>query len=133
MVTADQHLEDGDMTEVLPPPVSVTPPPAPGSPSPAGHAPASSATPAASGLVRPRDGRVLGGVCAGLADRYGWNRRTTRVLAVLSMLLPGPQVLLYLGFWLFVPDGGDGSRIVDVDKARDDLHDIVGSSTSTHR
>ena len=57
----------------------------------------------------------------------------TRVLAVLSLLLPGPQVLLYLGLWLFVPDGGDGSRIVDVDKARDDLHDIVRSSPTTAR
>lgn len=111
------------MTQVLPPPISVTPPPAPGS-SPAVAPPSDSST---VGLVRPRDGRVLGGVCAGLADRYGWSRKTTRVLAVLSLLLPGPQVLLYLALWLFVPDGGDGARIVDVDKVRADVTDIVGS------
>lgn len=118
------------MTEFLPPPTSTTPPPAPGA-APTHAAPRAADAPTA-GLVRPRDGRVLGGVCAGLADRYGWNRRTTRVLAVLSIFLPGPQVLLYLGLWLFVPDGGDGNRIVDVHKARHDLGDIVGGhSTAT--
>ena len=96
------------MTEVLSPPVSLTPPPAPGAPPPPGATSGPSTNPTSTGLVRPRDGRVLGGVCAGLADRYGWNRKTTRILAVLSILLPGPQVLLYLGLWLFVPDGGDG-------------------------
>lgn len=69
-------------------------------------------------------------MCAGLAARYGWNRTTTRVVAVLSIVLPGPQVLLYLGLWLFVPDGGDGARIVDIDKVRTDVGDIVGGQRS---
>ncbi len=25
-------------------------------------------------LVRPRDGRILADVCAGIADHYGWSR-----------------------------------------------------------
>jgi phage shock protein PspC (stress-responsive transcriptional regulator) len=55
-------------------------------------------------LVRPREGRVLAGVCAGLADRFGIGRTTMRVLFVLSMLLPGPQILIYLVLWLIIPE-----------------------------
>ena len=55
-------------------------------------------------LVRPRRGRVIAGVCAGIADRFGWSRFTVRLLFVVSMLLPGPQVLVYLALWLLVPD-----------------------------
>lgn len=55
-------------------------------------------------LVRPKEGRVIAGVAAGLADRFGMSRTTMRVLFVLSLLLPGPQVLLYLVLWLVVPE-----------------------------
>jgi phage shock protein PspC (stress-responsive transcriptional regulator) len=56
------------------------------------------------GLVRPRDGRVVAGVCAGIADRYGWSRSSVRLVAILSFLLPGPQVLIYLVLWLLIPE-----------------------------
>ncbi|WP_179817363.1 PspC domain-containing protein [Allostreptomyces psammosilenae] len=55
------------------------------------------------GLSRPRQGRVIAGVCAGLADRFGISRTTMRVIFVASCLLPGPQVLLYLALWLLMP------------------------------
>ena len=54
-------------------------------------------------LVRPRRGRLLAGVCAGIADRFGWSRSTVRLVFVASMLLPGPQVLLYAALWLVMP------------------------------
>lgn len=54
-------------------------------------------------LSRPRDGRVIAGVCAGLARRFGWDVSLVRVLAVLSVLLPGPQVIIYLVMWLVIP------------------------------
>jgi phage shock protein PspC (stress-responsive transcriptional regulator) len=54
-------------------------------------------------LVRPRRGRVLGGVCAGLARRFGVTAWQMRLLFVLSCLLPGPQVLLYIALWVIVP------------------------------
>ncbi len=78
-------------------------------------------------LVRPRDGRRLGGVCAGLADKYGWSRTTVRALAVVSILLPGPQVIAYLVAWFVIPDEADGQPIVDfnVDKAADDVAAVV--------
>lgn len=54
-------------------------------------------------LVRPRQGRIIAGVCAGIADRFGWNRTTVRLLAVLSCLLPGPQFVIYIALWILMP------------------------------
>lgn len=57
-----------------------------------------------SALVRPKEGRVVAGVCAGIADRFGWDRSLVRVLFVVSFLLPGPQLLVYLVLWLLIPE-----------------------------
>ena len=55
-------------------------------------------------LVRPRHDRVVAGVCAGLARRFGMSPGTVRLLFVLSVLLPGPQVIVYLVLWLIMPN-----------------------------
>ena len=52
---------------------------------------------------RPRRGRVIAGVCLAIANRFGWNPTTVRVLTLISLLLPGPQVLLYLVLWIVIP------------------------------
>lgn len=54
-------------------------------------------------LTRPTDRKVIAGVCAGLADRFGMSANTVRLLFVLSCLLPGPQVIIYLVLWLIMP------------------------------
>lgn len=54
-------------------------------------------------LTRPRKGKVIAGVCAGIADRYGWDANTVRLLFVLSCLLPGPQFVVYLALWVLMP------------------------------
>jgi phage shock protein PspC (stress-responsive transcriptional regulator) len=54
-------------------------------------------------LMRPRDGRVIAGVCAGLANRFGLRPWTVRVLFLLSCLLPGPQFIAYLVMWIVIP------------------------------
>jgi phage shock protein PspC (stress-responsive transcriptional regulator) len=56
-------------------------------------------------LQRPRTGRVFAGVCAGLADRFGWNANLVRLLFVLSCLLPGPQFIVYIVMWIVIPNG----------------------------
>ena len=61
---------------------------------------------ARAGLVRPRRGRWIAGVCAGLADRFGTSRLLMRVLFVVSTIIPGPQVLLYVALWIFIPSDG---------------------------
>ncbi len=54
-------------------------------------------------LTRPREGKVIAGVRAGLAQRFGWNTTLVRLLFVLSCLLPGPQIVLYLVLWVLMP------------------------------
>jgi phage shock protein C len=56
-------------------------------------------------LVRPRDGRMIAGVCAGLAGYVGWPAQRMRiayaVVSVLSAAFPG--VLVYLLLWYIMP------------------------------
>ncbi len=56
-------------------------------------------------LVRPRDARVIAGVCAGLARRFGMKPWQVRLIFVVSCLLPGPQFLLYIVLWIVLPTG----------------------------
>jgi phage shock protein PspC (stress-responsive transcriptional regulator) len=58
---------------------------------------------ASNALVRPTRGRLLGGVCAAVAQRFGISPTVVRLLFVLSMFLPGPQILAYLVLWIVVP------------------------------
>jgi phage shock protein C len=59
------------------------------------------------GLVRPREGRVLGGVCVGLGRRFGTTPWVTRLLFVLLlMVIPGSQVLIYPILWILMPAEG---------------------------
>jgi phage shock protein C len=46
---------------------------------------------------------MIAGVCAGLAQRYGWEVSKVRLAFVVSCLLPGPQILMYLALCLFMP------------------------------
>lgn len=55
-------------------------------------------------LVRPRDNRMIAGVCAGLARRFGLSVGLVRLLFVLSVLLPGPQVIIYIVLWILMPN-----------------------------
>ena len=54
-------------------------------------------------LTRPQQGKVIAGVCAGLAQRFGWNANVVRLLFLLSCLLPGPQFLIYVVLWVVIP------------------------------
>jgi phage shock protein PspC (stress-responsive transcriptional regulator) len=61
-------------------------------------------------LSRPRQGRIIAGVCAGLARRFGWNVTVVRVLAVLSFVLPGSQLLVYAICWIVIPSDPEVAR-----------------------
>ncbi|MET9695882.1 PspC domain-containing protein [Streptomyces sp. NPDC006529] len=62
-----------------------------------------------SALARPRDGRWIGGVCAGLARRFGMSANTMRLIFAVSCLLPGPQFLIYLALWVVLPNDRTGA------------------------
>ncbi|MBB4958415.1 PspC domain-containing protein [Micromonospora polyrhachis] len=55
-------------------------------------------------LVRPRAGRMVAGVCAGLAQRFGISTAMVRLLFLLSLLIPGSQVIIYLALWIIMPN-----------------------------
>jgi phage shock protein PspC (stress-responsive transcriptional regulator) len=54
-------------------------------------------------LVRPRDDRWIAGVCAGLGRRFGLSPNLVRLLFALSVLLPGPQFIIYIALWIMIP------------------------------
>jgi phage shock protein C len=56
------------------------------------------------GLVRPRQGRILGGVCAGLARRFGINATMMRILFIVTLIvIPGSQIIVYPILWILMP------------------------------
>ena len=55
-------------------------------------------------LSRPRHGRVVAGVCAAIGNRFGISPFLVRVIFLVSMLLPGPQILIYLAGWILIPN-----------------------------
>jgi phage shock protein C len=61
------------------------------------------------GLTRPSEGRILGGVCAGLGRRIGLDPWPARLLFLLVLLLvPGSQLLLYPILWILMPTAEPG-------------------------
>lgn len=60
---------------------------------------------------RSRDKAVIAGVCAGLADYFGFNLKVTRLLAVLALLMATPiTLLIYFGTVLLFPAESDERR-----------------------
>jgi len=53
------------------------------------------------GLSRPRDGRLLGGVCASFARRYDVNLLVARLFAIAAILVLTP--LVYVAAWILMP------------------------------
>jgi phage shock protein C len=54
-------------------------------------------------MTRPQNKKMIAGVCAGLAERFGWPVGRVRLLFVVSCVLPGPQFIGYLILWALMP------------------------------
>jgi phage shock protein PspC (stress-responsive transcriptional regulator) len=56
-------------------------------------------------LTRSKN-RILGGVCAGIAEYLGWDVSLTRLgyvlLSILSVAFPG--ILVYILLWIIMPE-----------------------------
>jgi phage shock protein PspC (stress-responsive transcriptional regulator) len=59
-----------------------------------------------SGLQRPRDNRLIAGVCGGIAEWLDWNATLVRVLFVLVSILSAafPGILVYIVLWILMPN-----------------------------
>ena len=64
-------------------------------------------------LYRIQDGRIIAGVCAGLAAYFGIDPTLVRLGFVLLTVFGGFGVLLYLGAWIVVPEETDGTSIAE--------------------
>jgi phage shock protein C len=53
-------------------------------------------------LVRPRNGKMIAGVCAGLAARFGISKTLVRIAFVLFGLF-GIGELVYIALWIVIP------------------------------
>ena len=57
-------------------------------------------------LVRPRrgNGKVIAGVCAALADRFGISRGLVRLLFVIFGIVGAGEIAYIIG-WILIPKG----------------------------
>lgn len=56
-------------------------------------------------LIRPREGRMIAGVCQGLANNYQWDVVWVRVITVLATVFSsGAGLIAYIVFWLVMPE-----------------------------
>ena len=59
-------------------------------------------------LYRTREDRMVGGVCSGLAVYFNVDPTLIRIIFV-ALAFIGGGFLLYLLFWIFIPDEPNGS------------------------
>jgi phage shock protein C len=62
-------------------------------------------------FYRNKDRAVVAGVCAGLADYFGFNLKVTRILAFICLMMAMPMTLLvYFGTVFLVPSASGQGR-----------------------
>jgi phage shock protein PspC (stress-responsive transcriptional regulator) len=70
-------------------------------------------------FVRPREGRMLAGVCAGIAERWNLDVTLVRIVAVVLTLLSGVGLAAYVAAWLLTPSvDGPAPLAADSDWAK---------------
>ena len=56
-------------------------------------------------LIRPRVGRMIGGVCQGIANQYAWDVAWVRVIAVIAAVFGGGLgAVAYIVLWVVTPE-----------------------------
>ena len=64
-------------------------------------------------LIRPKEGRMVAGVCAGLAVYFNVDVNLIRLLFGVFTFFYGLGALLYLIAWAILPEEGEGQSIVE--------------------
>lgn len=64
------------------------------------------------GLYRPREDRLVAGVCAGIARYLRWSPTRVRIIYVVGSVLSAafPGILVYFVLWLLMPGDPRGPR-----------------------
>lgn len=58
-------------------------------------------------IVRPRRGRIVAGVAAGIAEKTGIDVGIVRVLFAISLVFGGAGLVVYAAAWAFLPSEGE--------------------------
>jgi phage shock protein PspC (stress-responsive transcriptional regulator) len=64
-------------------------------------------------LLRPRDGRMAAGVCAGLAAYFGVDVNLVRLGFGVVTVFYGLGILAYLIAWVILPEEGEDRSILE--------------------
>jgi len=64
-------------------------------------------------LVRRKDGRLVAGVCAGLAAYFGADPTLVRLAFAVLTVFGATGILLYLLAWVVIPEESSGASIAD--------------------
>ena len=64
-------------------------------------------------LQRLRKGRVVAGVCAGLADYFGVDATLVRLAFALLAVFGGAGILFYLVAWMIIPEEDENASIME--------------------
>jgi phage shock protein PspC (stress-responsive transcriptional regulator) len=65
-------------------------------------------------LVRRRDGRLLAGVCGGLAEYFDMDVNLIRlIVAMIAVFTGGVGILGYLVAWVVIPEEGEKTSIAE--------------------
>jgi phage shock protein PspC (stress-responsive transcriptional regulator) len=64
-------------------------------------------------LVRSLDGRMVAGVCSGIAEYYGVDANVVRLAFVVAAFFGFIGVLAYLAAWVILPEEGEPASIAE--------------------
>jgi phage shock protein C len=66
-------------------------------------------------LIRPREGRRIAGVCAGVANYFEMDVTLVRILWILVTILPPvPGIVAYIVCWIAMPNAPETSAVPSV-------------------
>src|SRR3954451_1208424 len=79
-------------------------------------------------LERPKDGRWLGGVCAGLGEYFDLSPALYRIAFAALAFAGGTGIVLYAAAWLVIPEAGspDSIAAAELKKHRDHPNRVLG-------
>ena len=65
-------------------------------------------------LIRPKAGRMVAGVCAGIGQFFGIDANIVHIVfAALTLFSAGAAALVYLAAWVIVPEEGETGSIAE--------------------
>lgn len=70
------------------------------------------------GKLYRSNNRVLAGVCAGLAEHFGFDAKLVRIITILCCFFAGAPVVAYLILWILMPEKKGGESYAERMKDR---------------